>query len=164
MSTCHYREGDVKDIPFMKEMLYEAVLWNQTDNRPPRDEILSIPDILKILDNWGCQAGDFSLLAINDQKQAVGAVWYRFWTHENHSYGFVDEQTPELGIALKPEARGKGVGTLLIKKTMQHAKAAGIKNLSLSVEAANPACKLYEKLGFKKVKTVGDSWTMQVII
>ena len=160
MHTIHYRDGDSKDIPFMKEMLYEAVLWNQAADRPPLDKILSIPDISKILDNWGDQAGDFSLIAVNDPGQAVGAVWYRFWTEENHSYGFVNEETPELGIALKSEIRRQGVGSFLVKKAMIHAKKAGIKNMSLSVEATNPARKLYEKLGFKKVVTTGDSWTM----
>lgn len=160
MSKIQYRFGDSKDVPFLKKMLYEAVFWNPQKNKSSFDELFLIPDISKIFNNWDNQSGDFSLMAINENNQSIGAIWYRFWTNENHSYGFVNEKTPELGIALIPEMRGQSIGTELMKKTMMHAKKLGIQKISLSVEPENPSRKLYEKLGFEKTGLSGTSWTM----
>ncbi len=164
MSEIQYRFGDSKDVPFLKEMLYEAVFWNPPKIRPSLDELFLNPDISKIFKEWDNQNGDFSLMAINEHNQLIGAIWYRFWTNENHSYGFVNEKTPELGIALIPEMRGQGIGTELIKKTMMHAKKLAIQKISLSVEPENPSRKLYEKLSFEKIGISGTSWTMVVTL
>jgi RimJ/RimL family protein N-acetyltransferase len=160
MSKIQYKFGDSKDVPFLEEMLYEAVFWNQPKNKPSLDELFLNPDISKIFKEWDNQKGDFSLIAINEHKQPIGAIWYRFWTKENHSYGFVNEKTPELGIALILEMRGQGIGTELMTKTMKHAKKLAIIKISLSVEPDNPSRKLYEKFGFEKIGVSGTSWTM----
>jgi len=54
-------------------------------------------------------------------------------------------------LYVKKEARGKGVGEYLLKKTIEFAKETGAKGLFL--ETANDnynAQRLYEKIGFKK--------------
>ncbi len=160
MSKIQYRLGDLKDVPFLEEMLYEAVFWNQPKIRPSLNELFLNPDISKIFKEWDNQNGDFSLIAINEHNQLIGAIWYRFWTNENHSYGFINEKTPEIGIALIPEMRSQGIGTELMKRTMMHAKKLRIRKISLSVEPENPSRKLYEKLGFEKIGISGTSWTM----
>ena len=143
-------------------MLFEALLWNQIENRPSIDKLLSHPDLKKILDDWGNKFGDLSILALDNNNQPVGAVWYRFWTKNDHSFGFVDENIPELGIAIKKKYRGQGIGTFLMKKIIDHAKKSGITKISLSVIPDNFALKLYQKLGFYKVCEVDDSWTMLI--
>jgi ribosomal protein S18 acetylase RimI-like enzyme len=59
-----------------------------------------------------------------------------------------------MDIALLPEYRNAGIGTVLIKNLM--AEAAG-KNwsVSLHVEVFNPAMKLYDRLGFVKIAEQG---------
>jgi ribosomal protein S18 acetylase RimI-like enzyme len=81
---------------------------------------------------------------------------------DNHSFGFVDEDTPELAIAVKKEFRGRGIGTSLMNHLMQHAKNKGIRRISLSVDPENHARNLYEELGFEKVGQSGTSWTMLI--
>ena len=147
-------------MPFLKEMLYEAALWNEHGNRPSIDDLLSVPDLKKILEDWGNRQGDFALLMLDSDDQPVGAVWYRFWTKSNHSFGFVNENIPELGIAIKKEHRGKGLGTFLMKKIFDNAKEKDITKISLSVIPKNFALKLYQKLGFYKVDESDDAWTM----
>ncbi len=157
-----YRIGTKSDLPFLKEMLYEAILWNQPENRPSLEEIFSHPDLNKILNDWGNREGDLSIIALDVDDQPVGAVWYRFFTLKDHSFGFVDEDIPELGIAIRKEFRGKGIGTFLMKKIIHYAKDSDIKGISLSVTPENYALRLYQKLGFHKVCDTGDAWTMLI--
>ena len=58
-----------------------------------------------------------------------------------------------LGISLSKDARGEGIGTVLMQKLLEEAKLnlRGLKIVILSVFANNPiAKKLYEKMGFKE--------------
>ena len=99
----------------------EAVFWDRQENRPSLEELFAIPEIAKILQNWNEREGDFSLIAVDEFNKLLGAAWYRFWTSSNHSYGFVDEDIPELGIAVKLEVRRMGIGKTLMNAIMKHA-------------------------------------------
>jgi ribosomal protein S18 acetylase RimI-like enzyme len=58
-------------------------------------------------------------------------------------------------LAVYQEYRGQGVGTGLLEKAEEEAKAMGLEKLSLYVEVDNPgAIRLYEKYGFIKVDEV----------
>ena len=77
-------------------------------------------------------------------------------------YGFVDEETPELAVAVVPNARGKGVGTALLTALLDRARADGYAALSLSVDRANEgAIALYEQHGFEPGRGDRDSVTMR---
>lgn len=62
-----------------------------------------------------------------------------------------DERLHLVDIALLPEARGMGIGTALMQSLQAEAAAAGVP-LGLSVYEANPARRLYERLGFGVVE------------
>ena len=93
----------------------------------------------------------------------MGAVWYRYWTISEHSYSFVDEATPELGVAVVPQRRGEGIGHRLILSIFE-AFQLGTKHISLSVAPWHPALRLYKRLGFHKVGISGTSWTIIIDI
>jgi ribosomal protein S18 acetylase RimI-like enzyme len=160
MELCQFREGTIDDLPFLKEMLYEAVFWNSEEKKMSMDELYSDPEIAKILHIWKKRDGDFALVAMDDREEPVGAVWYRFWTENNRSYGYVDEETPEIAIAVVSEYRSRGLGTELLRRIMNHAREIGIRQLSLSVEKGNYAINLFEKVGFKQVSETQDDWIM----
>ena len=53
------------------------------------------------------------------------------------------------GIAVATDQRGNGVGKLLIKAIVSHAKSAGFHRVRLDVVNSNPRAKaLYERMGF----------------
>ncbi|MDR2213032.1 MAG: GNAT family N-acetyltransferase [Pseudomonadales bacterium] len=56
----------------------------------------------------------------------------------------------ELGMGLLPEFRGRGLGTRLLRETLDAAHASGLSRIELEVYASNqPAIHLYERFGFK---------------
>jgi ribosomal protein S18 acetylase RimI-like enzyme len=77
-------------------------------------------------------------------------------------------------VGVVPEARGRGVGRQLVLKALREARAAGMCQLSLSVDARNqPAIQLYRGLGFQlydqrevylailgPTKPAGESWSL----
>jgi len=150
-----------EDIPFMREMLYEAAYWSFERERPPLEQGLSRPDLVKLLQDWG-RPGDRGVIAVLDDHTPIGAAWYRFWTAEDHSCGFVDERTPELGIGVQVKNRNQGIGTRLLQALLKHAYSQGIHHISLSAELSNHALHLYKKIGFKKVQLVDGAWTMTI--
>jgi ribosomal protein S18 acetylase RimI-like enzyme len=94
----------------------------------------------------------------------VGAAWYRLFTRDEPGYGFVDEETPELAIAVVPNKRGHGLGSQLLDALMKRAREDGFGALSLSVEPENPALPLYERFGFRKVGETVGAWTMKAAL
>ncbi len=94
--------------------------------------------------------------------EPIGAAWYRRFTSEEPGYGFVDEKTPELSIAVAPLHRRKGIGGTLLRAAMVNAREEGFQTLSLSVAVHNRSRMMYQRVGFEKVGEQGESWTMLV--
>ena len=151
------RIGGIRDINILHDLLFEAVFWNPDMVRPDKDEFLKSQEISKIIAHWG-REGDICLIAEVDGV-TLGGAWYRFWTDDDHSYGFVDSDTPEIGISLFSEYRSKGIGRKLLTGLIDCAKSSGIKALSLSVDPQNFARQLYESVGFEKIGKFGTSYT-----
>lgn len=65
-------------------------------------------------------------------------------------------------VAVSPAARGKGVGSELLRHAIKNAKTSGFKQIGLLVDLGNPnAKKLYERLGFtlgNKMPFVGGEY------
>lgn len=94
--------------------------------------------------------------------EPVGAAWVRLLEQDAGGYGYVDDETPELAIAIEAPWRGRGVGTLLLQGMLHAAGRAGYEAVSLSVHARNPARRLYERAGFAVVGVDGDSIVMRL--
>ena len=62
-------------------------------------------------------------------------------------------------IQLTPSLQGRGLGTRLLRRLVDEARRAGA-SLRLSVLKANPARRLYERLGFVVVGEDGHSFEM----
>jgi GNAT superfamily N-acetyltransferase len=53
-------------------------------------------------------------------------------------------------IYIIPAAQNRGIGTLLVRRTIERAKEAGVA-LRVSTAKINPARRLYERLGFVEI-------------
>ncbi|TGB02345.1 GNAT family N-acetyltransferase [Halobacillus salinus] len=151
------RVAEDRDESFLRQMLYEAI--HIPEDKPPQEELLNAPHLRRYNKDWG-RSGDFALVAYTDEKPA-GAAWYRLFPEDEKGYGFVDERTPEIGIALTSEVRGKGIGKRLLSELIRSASDFGYPALSLSVDPKNErAVQLYQRIGFKRIDNVSGSYTM----
>ena len=147
------RPGSRHDARFLRDMLHHAYYWRE---RAPQDPMEG--SVQRYVMSWG-RPGDAAVIAYGESGN-VGAAWYRLFKEREPGYGFVDEQTPELSIAVVPSRRGKGYGDELLTGLLTQARKDGFAQVSLSVEPDNPALRLYERHGFDKVGESGGSWTM----
>jgi GNAT superfamily N-acetyltransferase len=143
------RELTDADLPFLQQMLCAALLWS-----PGRRRFRWLcPLVLRLRivaiyhRGWG-RAGDTGFVA-EENGRPTGAVWYRLFTEEEHGDGYVDPETPELAIALVDGHRGRGVGRRLMETIHERARRDGVRRISLSVDAGNPARRLYAALGYE---------------
>ena len=152
------RPATKDDLAFLRKMLYEAARWNPDWPREPIEEVLAEPMLLRYYVGWG-RPGDGGVVAEIDDTPA-GAAWYRLFTETDPGYGFVNEKTPELSIAVAPIHRRKGVGEAILRTCMVQAREEGFQSLSLSVAAHNRSRMMYQRAGFEKVEEAGDHWKM----
>ena len=142
------RPAGPQDVRFLRDMLRHAYFWRM---RPDAELPLA-----RYVIGWG-RRGDTGLVA-TEGRNPVGAAWYRLFTQSDAGFGFVDEQTPELTIAVVPSRRGRGLGHELLEALLARAARDGYEAISLS--APRGATKLYEQYGFRPVREEGDTMTM----
>lgn len=142
------RAASVDDLPFLGLMMREAGF--PPGRRPPLDEALRAPHVAQWLDGW-MRTGDLGVIALASDGAPLGAAWCRRFDAWN--YGYVDDVTPVLAIAVDEPHRNRGLGAALLSGLAAAARAAGAPALSLSVSATNPALRLYERVGFQRVAT-----------
>ncbi|NOX24325.1 MAG: GNAT family N-acetyltransferase [Actinobacteria bacterium] len=90
-----------------------------------------------------------------DAGERIGAAWVRLLQGDDRGYGHVDDDTPELSVAVRPQWRNRGVGTALLLRLLEN-----LPRVSLSVDSRNPAVRLYEQLGFEVVAAEHTSLIM----
>jgi GNAT superfamily N-acetyltransferase len=81
-------------------------------------------------------------------SEPTGVVWVTTFPADAPGYGFVRADVPELSVCVLPGYRGEGHGAALVDAAVSEARRRSLSALSLSVEAGNPARRLYERAGF----------------
>ena len=149
------RRAGRQDARFLRDMLHHAFYWAESASGTAEQPVY------RYVFAWPRQ-GDDGVVAL-DGGHPVGAAWYRLFRRNEAGYGFVDEQTPELAIAVVPSRRGRGFGEQLLAALLERARAAGYGALSLAVHEDNRAAiRLYERFGFRAVRTDGETVVMRV--
>jgi ribosomal protein S18 acetylase RimI-like enzyme len=69
---------------------------------------------------------------------------------ERQGLAYVDDETPQLGIALEPEFQHRGMGKLMMRAALAAAWQRGYRKVSLTVHPENPARFLYQACGFEE--------------
>ncbi len=134
-----------EDQEFLYEMLYQSIYQPPGSPQPDRDIVL-LPEISKYVEHWG-RPSDYALIALDAHDNQLGAVWLRYFRSDNKGYGYISDDIPEIGIAVDEAQRGRGIGSVLLEELLKRTRQQ-VHSISLSVQSANPAMRLYEKFGF----------------
>ncbi len=148
------RKIQKQEYPLLDNFLYEAIFVPE-DIEPPPKTIITAPELQVYIEHFGESKDDLGLVVEVDCK-VVGAVWVRIM----NDYGHIDDKTPSLAISLYKEYRGFGIGTVMMNEILALLKAHEYKQVSLSVQKANYAAKMYLKIGFEIVRENEEEYIM----
>ena len=148
------REMRPSEAALLEDFLYEAIFVPEGEAKPDRS-IVNDPALQVYVRGFGGGRGDRCFVAEADGR-VVGAAWSRVMD----DYGHIDDDTPSLAIALYPEYRGQGLGGAMLAKLLEALRVDGWARVSLSVQKANRALRLYKRLGFVTVEDRGEELIM----
>ena len=148
------REIQKQEYPLLDNFLYEAIFVPKGIEPPPKT-IIASPELQVYIEHFGESKDDWGLVAEVGGK-IIGAVWVRIM----NDYGHIDDEMPSLAISLYKEYQGFGIGTAMMKEILALLKAHGYSRVSLSVQKANYAAKMYLKIGFEIVRENEEEYIM----
>ncbi len=147
--THSIRVATVEDLSALWEMLtYAATMAG------PVAAAQADPFLKKYVEGWG-RPGDIGVLAVDGSGSAVGAAWVRLLEHSYYARNYAAAYIPELAIGVRPEWRGRGVGSALLAQLITEV-TGHYPALVLSVRRSNPAVHLYQRLGFVTVEEIAN--------
>jgi ribosomal protein S18 acetylase RimI-like enzyme len=147
----------VKIIPIPSDA--EPILWQFlaiAAHEPVENGVAFVkqhPIVSRYVQNFGGES-DCGFFVCSDQNsdEPIGAIWARILPEEAAGYGFIDENTPEIAVAVRPEFHNQGVGKLLLRHFIEAMRRRFVA-VSLNVRDDNlAAIALYGGAGFKRVK------------
>ncbi len=133
MSTYTIRKAGENDFPQILEMIKELALFEKA----PEKVINTVEYMKQDKDLFGC------LVVENDNSEviAMALYFYAYFTWVGKSL-YLDD------LYVKPDFRGKGIGSMLLDEIYKIAKSENCRRLRWQVINWNtPAIKLYEKAG-----------------
>lgn len=141
-----YRPMTDEDLPFMAA-LYASTRADELAPVPwpqeAKDAFLS-QQFLAQHSHYQAHYPDAEWLVIERGGERIGRLYIEEWP----------SQFRVIDISLVAGSRGCGIGGAIFEDVMAVAAAAG-KAVSIHVEKNNPARKLYDRLGFRRVEDKG---------
>lgn len=150
-----YRIREIRENEYyvLSEFLYEAIFIPVGMEKPPK-AIIEQPELQVYIADFG-KSDDWCLVAEVKEK-IVGAVWVRVMD----DYGHIDDETPSFAMSLYEEYRNMGIGTALMRDMLEFLKNKRYKQTSLSVQKANYAARMYQKVGFEVIDKNEEEYIM----
>ncbi len=129
--------------------LLHVALWDPPPAPLRPRSVLDDAHVRIYAESWGAP-GDVGVVGeLEGVPLPIGACWMRTLS-DGQGLAFVDERTPQLGIAVFPPFQGQGCGSALMVAALDAARAAGYRQIALTVHPENPAIAMYERCGFRK--------------
>jgi ribosomal protein S18 acetylase RimI-like enzyme len=130
--------------------LLHVALWDPPPAPLRTREVLDNPEVRIYAEDWGRRIGDVGVCGrLGDNPAIVGACWLRL-VQGGAGLSYIDDDTPQLGIAVFPAHQQKGYGRQLMTAALAEAEKH-FRQVTLSVHPENPARELYRNCGFAQV-------------
>lgn len=108
--------------------------------------------------------GQFDAQAAHYMKYYPGAEYFIIEYASQPAGRLYVRRTPGeiriMDIAINPEFRRKGIGTVLLRQLIDEGRTAS-QAVTIHVEKFNPALRLYERLGFQAIEERGAYWLLE---
>ncbi|MBQ1407389.1 MAG: GNAT family N-acetyltransferase [Eubacterium sp.] len=168
----------------LKDFLYDAIFIPE-GVEPPDRSIVDLPELAVYYEDFGSGEADICVVAdlsadsgsddsgsaesgngdsgiVNGDSDSapvhqVGAAWSRIM----NDYGHVDDDTPSIAISVKAPYRERGIGTGLLDELCSRLRDKGFSRVSLAVQKANYAVRMYERAGFR---TIGENTEEYIMV
>ncbi len=137
------REAQSDDRTLLWEFLAIAAY------EPSARAVQDVPVIATLLEGWK-RPGDFGCIADLDGT-AIGAAWARQFEPKDKPAVYAGPDVPEITVGVHPEVRARGIGARLLGWLEQAAHDRGCHGLCLFVRDKNPAIRLYERVGYRRI-------------
>jgi ribosomal protein S18 acetylase RimI-like enzyme len=138
------KEATVEDVPFLKAMIWEAILASPIFVAHHGVEILQQME-KEYWSRWEEQP-DPAFVAIDASGQKVGAITVKPNGEDEPIQGW------RIGIAVVAQARGHGVGRHLLERAIAFARDKEAHYINLFVDPTNRrAIALYQRVGFVEI-------------
>lgn len=148
------RQIEMTEIPLLDNFLYEAIFIPEGVPASPKS-IIDSEELQVYVREFGQKKDDRCLVAECDGK-IVGAVWTRIMD----DYGHIADDTPSLAMSLYREYRNQGIGTALLERMLELLRKDNYERVSLSVQKANYAVRMYRKVGFVEENETEEEYIM----
>jgi phosphinothricin acetyltransferase len=140
------REATVADAETIRQIYNEGIA----------DRVATLDENLKSRADleqwWNDHGGRYAVLVADRDEKIVGWVSLNRYTQRTAHRGVAD-----LSIYVARDARGSGVGTILLERIERVAKAAEFYKIVIAALASNEAGRaLYNKMGYRLVGTFLD--------
>lgn len=158
MKKTRIRKMKPSERHLLSDYLYKAIFVPEGYvGEIPRSILKEDPKLVAAIEEFGTHKGDVAFVAEQDGR-VVGACW----TRTTDIYGHIDDETPAFSISVDADTRNQSIGTQLMQATLDELRRLGFTCCSLGVQKANPALRLYERLGFRIVGNGADDteWLM----
>ncbi|MFZ6873644.1 GNAT family N-acetyltransferase [Undibacterium sp. Di27W] len=153
-------------LPQHQDLLWNFLhiaLWDPPPAGLRAIETLQLPTVRIYAENWG-RDGDLGVIArISGEDTPIGACWMRL-VPDGMGLAYVDEHTPQLGIALSPAYQHQGHGKTMMLVALEMAHEHGVQQVSLTVHPQNPAAGMYASCGFVQTAIRNSYLLMQVAL
>lgn len=125
--------------------MYNAVIH-------PEDDLLDTDVVYneqyhKYIKDFG-REGDFALVC--DDGRVSGIIWTRLFKKEDESFGYIDDETPELTLSVLAGYNEQAIGKELLELLFNELKIRGYKQVSVSIAKDNDIFDVYELVGFEE--------------
>ena len=147
MAAFHLRALHSSDQEILWDIFHVA-LWDPPPAPLRPREVMQHPDVRIYAEDWGRRDGDVGVL-MEVEGEVAGACWMRL-VKGGMGLSYIDDETPQLGIALFPRFQHRGLGEPLMRAALE-AGCRRYQRIALSVHPENPAQNLYRRCGFVQV-------------